>query len=175
MTSAAARILAALVERGETLATAESLTGGLIGELITDVPGASRSYLGGLITYATRLKAELAGVDPEALAALGPVAAETARQMADGVARRCGADWGLAVTGVAGPEPQDDHPVGQVFVAVAHRGRKPATRVAELALAGNRDQIRRQTAEQALSLMAEFLGMPGAGFRGMPGDATDVV
>jgi nicotinamide-nucleotide amidase len=155
---AAARVLDLLAHRGETLATAESLTGGLIGELLTGVPGASRVYLGGVISYATRLKATLAGVPQATLDHWGPVAAPTAQQMAQGVADRCDAVWGLAVTGVAGPEPQDGHPVGQVFVGVAH----PTTRfttVAELSLAGSRDQIRWQTARRALELLVDVLGM----------------
>ncbi|CAA9405288.1 MAG: C-terminal domain of CinA type S [uncultured Propionibacteriaceae bacterium] len=160
MTDAVAeQVLAALRQRGQTLATAESLTGGLIGQLLTEVPGASHSYLGGVITYATQLKADLAGVDPETLARYGPVAAITAEQMAAGVAQRCGAHWGLAVTGVAGPEPQDGHPVGQVFLAVAQPGNSPAPQVVELQLSGERTQIRRQTAEQALLLLAQELGM----------------
>ncbi len=115
----AALVLAELDRRGQTLATAESLTGGLLGATLTAVPGASRSYLGGVISYATRLKSELAGVDEATLADVGPVASRTAEEMAVGVARRCRADWGIATTGVAGPDPQDGHPVGQVFVAVA--------------------------------------------------------
>ncbi|WP_375426425.1 CinA family protein [uncultured Friedmanniella sp.] len=157
--SAAAAVLAALRERSETLATAESLTGGLIGELLTGVPGASAAYVGGVISYATRLKATLADVDPATLAELGPVAARTAAEMAAGVAGRCGADWGLAVTGVAGPQPQDGHPVGQVFVAVAHPASGPP-QVRELRLVGTRSEIRAQTAEAALALLAEALGMP---------------
>ncbi len=160
MTDAVAeRVLAALRQRGQTLATAESLTGGLIGQLLTEVPGASHSYLGGVITYATQLKADLAGVDPETLARYGPVAAITAEQMAAGVAQRCGAHWGLAVTGVAGPEPQDGHPVGQVFLAVAQPGSSSAPQVVEMQLSGERTEIRRQTAEQALLLLAQELGM----------------
>ena len=119
----AERVLAALDRRGETLASAESLTGGMVGELLTEVPGASNSYLGGVISYATQLKATLAGVDAATLSELGPVAERTAAEMARGVARRCNADWGIATTGVAGPEAQDSHPVGQVFVAVS----QPAT------------------------------------------------
>ena len=115
----AAVVVAALRQRSQTLATAESLTGGLVGATLTDVPGASAVYRGGLIMYATELKAELAGVSAQTLAADGPVAASTAAQLARGAATVCGADWGLATTGVAGPEPQDGHPVGQVFVAVA--------------------------------------------------------
>lgn len=157
--SAAARVLRLLAARGSTLATAESLTGGLVGELLTGVPGASAVYVGGLITYATRLKATLAGVDQQVLDERGPVAEITAAQMAAGVAERCGADWGLSLTGVAGPEMQDGHLVGQVFVGVA--GPTAAeVRVTELRLSGNRTEIRRQAAERALRLLEEALGMP---------------
>jgi nicotinamide-nucleotide amidase len=152
----AVAVLADLGRAGESLATAESLTGGLIGELLTTVPGASVSYVGGVISYATRLKETLAGVPAATLQELGPVAERTAQEMATGVARRCSADWGLAVTGVAGPEPQDGHPVGQVFVGLAY----PAggwTSVRELRLSGSRAQIRSQTAVSALALLSEAL------------------
>ena len=152
----AAAALAALTESSWTLATAESLTGGLIGELLTSVPGASASYLGGVISYATRLKHTLAGVPTDTLDALGPVAAPTAAAMATGVAGRCGADWGLAVTGVAGPEPQDGHPVGQVFVGVARPG-TGWVQVRELRLEGDRAAIRAKTAVAALALLTEAL------------------
>jgi nicotinamide-nucleotide amidase len=144
----AANVLTELTRRGQTLASAESLTGGMIGTLLTDIPGASDSYVGGVISYATRLKATLAGVDVATLAKLGPVAAGTAIEMAHGVAQRCGADWGLATTGVAGPDAQHGHPVGQVFVAVR-----------ELLLQGDREMIRQLSATAALGLLAEALGL----------------
>jgi nicotinamide-nucleotide amidase len=153
----AEQVIAALRARGETVATAESLTGGLIGKLLTDVAGASQSYLGGVISYATRLKAELVGVDPAVLAEQGPVADATARQMAAGVARRCAATWGLAVTGVAGPDPQDGHPVGQVFVAAARAGDPTGIWVEELALRGDRAKIRLDAAQHALGLLMRQL------------------
>lgn len=159
--SVAAEVLALLRRRGETLATAESLTGGLIGHLVTDVPGASHSYRGGLVCYATDLKATLAGVDPAVLAAVGPVAPETAQLLALGASRRCGADWGLAVTGVAGPEPQDGHPVGQVFVGLA-RAATRQTQAHQLTLTGDRAAIRQQTADQALGLLARALQRLGS-------------
>ena len=163
MTSAIAReVIARLAGRGETLATAESLTGGLIGSLVTEVPGASANYVGGAITYATRLKATLAGVPRTVLDADGPVAESTARAMAAGVAARCDADWGLAVTGVAGPEPQDGHPVGEVYVAVAHR-RGGLVRSQRLTLAGDRATIRGHTAHQGLQLLADALSSEAAG------------
>lgn len=157
----ARRVVVRLRERHQTVSTAESLTGGLVGSTITDVPGASAVYRGGLITYATELKAELAGV----AAALtdGPVAPTTAAQLALGAARVCGTDWGLATTGVAGPDPQDGHPVGQVFVAVAGPsvpGSSEAdhVQVRELALRGDRAAIRGQTVTAVLDLLLELLG-----------------
>jgi nicotinamide-nucleotide amidase len=151
-------VLRELRRRAETVATAESLTGGLLGGLLTDVPGASDSYVGGVISYATRLKATLAGVDRATLQAVGPVAERTAKEMASGVCRRCESDWGLATTGVAGPDPQDGHPVGEVFVAVAH----PASGLLEvqaLLLAGDRGTIRSSTAAHAVWLLADALGI----------------
>lgn len=162
--SSAARALDLLKARGQTLATAESLTGGLIGHLLTSVPGASEAYVGGAITYATRLKATLAGVAEETLARVGPVSALTAAEMADGVALSCSADWGLSATGVAGPDEQDGHPVGQVFVAVACPGSSSAC-VEELALSGTRAEIRTSAAEGALRLLARVLGMNTGSFR----------
>ena len=154
----AASVLAELGRRGETLATAESLTGGMVGQLLTDVSGASTSYLGGVISYATRLKMTLAGVDFATLAELGPVAERTAAEMARGVAQRCNADWGLATTGVAGPEAQAGHPVGQVFVAVSRQA-DGVPHVRELSFHGERAAIRQQAAAAALTLLAEALGL----------------
>lgn len=154
----AVRVLELLTARQETLATAESLTGGLIGGLLTGVPGASACYLGGVISYASRLKTILAGVTEQTLAKYGPVAEPTAAEMALGVAARCSADWGLAATGVAGPDLQEGHRVGQVFVAVA----QPSTgysRVVELALSGTRAHIRERAAVDGLELLAQVLGM----------------
>ena len=156
----AASVLSELSRRGETLASAESLTGGLVGQLLTDVPGASASYLGGVISYATRLKSTLAGWMRPRWPELGPVAERTAAEMARGVAERCNADWGVATTGVAGPESQDGHPVGEVFVAVSHPA-GAVLRVEELSLQGERAAIRQQAAEAALTLLADALGLHG--------------
>jgi len=158
--SPAARVLAELRDRGQTVATAESLTGGLVGSLLTAVPGASDSYVGGVISYATRLKQSLVGVAPQTLATFGPVAAATATEMAVRVARRCGADWGVATTGVAGPDPQDGHPVGEVYVAAAHPA-SDRVEVRTLQLAGDRPAIREAAAAQALDLLALCLGLEG--------------
>ena len=108
-----------LAEAGRTVAVAESLTGGQLAAAITAVPGASAVFRGSVTAYATDLKATLLGVDPELLARAGAVDAEVARQMAEGVRSRLGADFGLATTGVAGPLPQDGKAVGTVFLGLS--------------------------------------------------------
>lgn len=149
----AAALLAALTARGQTLAVAESLTGGLLAATIVDVPGASRVFRGGLVVYATDLKASLAGVPAPLLAQHGPVHPEVAVALALGARHRCGADWGLATTGVAGPDPQEGIPVGTAYVAVSG-GRET---VRALALSGSRAEIRRACVTAALDLLSEAL------------------
>jgi nicotinamide-nucleotide amidase len=139
LTLLAVKTLELLGRRGETLATAESLTGGLVGAVITEVPGASTSYRGGVISYATDLKDTLLGVPSGLLAKRGAVDPDVATAMAEGARKRLGATWGLAFTGVAGPEPQDGKPVGTVYVAVAG---PDETSVMSLLLSGERDVIR---------------------------------
>ena len=157
MTDQASAVLAQLQARQETLATAESLSGGMLGAAITAVSGASQSYRGGVIPYATELKATLAGVSKSTLAQAGPVDARTAAEMATGVRERLGADWGLALTGVAGPEPQDGHPVGQVFVGIAGPN---GTTTVELRLAGDRSTVRHRCVAEALSALSTALDRP---------------
>jgi nicotinamide-nucleotide amidase len=151
--SPAADALAVLRGRGLTLATAESLTGGLVGAALTAVAGSSDVYRGGVVCYATDLKASLVGVPTALLDAQGPVAADTAAALAAGAARVCGADVGAATTGVAGPTPQDGHPVGEVYVAVSVPGSNP--RVRPLQLSGTRDEIRTATVAAVLALLQE--------------------
>lgn len=155
MTSGAAEVLRLLERRGGTLAVAESLTGGLLAAELTGVPGASRTFRGSVTAYATAIKQELLGVDGALLAERGAVDAQVAREMAEGVRRRLGADWGAATTGVAGPDPQDGQPVGTVFVAVA--GPAGVAEVAALALAGDRAAIRRASVTAVLDLLGEHL------------------
>jgi nicotinamide-nucleotide amidase len=147
-------LLGRLIARGETLATAESLTGGLLAATIVDVPGASNAYRGGLVVYATDLKASLAGVPSPLLDAHGPVDPSVAAALAAGARERCHADWGVATTGVAGPDPQGDLPVGRVYVAVAG---PEGSDVRQLDLSGDRAQIRRETVEAALDLLGKVL------------------
>lgn len=151
----AARALAELERRGGTLAVAESLTGGLIGAAVTAVPGASRVFRGGVIAYATELKGRLLGVPEDLLRREGAVHPEVAVAMAAGVARLCGAAYGLAVTGVAGPEPQDGQPVGTVFVAVSGPGGRVWQR--RLSLEGSRARIRVETMHEAIDLLTSVL------------------
>lgn len=154
--SGAADVLAALRGRGLTLATAESLTGGLLGAALTAVAGSSDVYRGGILCYATDLKSSLVGVPTDLLETYGPVAPQTAAALASGAARVCGADVGAATTGVAGPSPQDGHPVGEVYVCVSVADAEPQVR--PLRLTGSRDEIRRQTVDAVLSLLLETVG-----------------
>jgi nicotinamide-nucleotide amidase len=150
----AAAVVHPLAERGETLAVVESLTGGLLAATIVDVAGVSSVFRGGLVVYATELKESLAGVPGALLAARGPVDPDVAIALAQGGRQRCGADWCLATTGVAGPEPQNGRPVGLVFVAVA--GPRGAE-VRRLQLSGGRARIRVLTVTEALRLLLDQL------------------
>ncbi|HET8779879.1 MAG TPA: CinA family protein [Agromyces sp.] len=148
----AAALIRTLTERGLTIAVAESLTGGLLAAALVDVPGASAVFRGGIVAYATPLKATLLGVDRDLLAERGAVDAEVARQMADGVRRALAVagrpvDIGVATTGVAGPDAQDEKPPGSAFVAVAMGD---MVDVVPLTLSGARDDIRAATVRAAL-------------------------
>jgi nicotinamide-nucleotide amidase len=151
---AAAAAVHRLIDRHETLATAESLTGGLVAATVVEIPGVSAVYRGGLVVYATELKHILAGVPQALLDERGPVDPDVAGALAEGARERCGADWGVATTGVAGPEPQDGKPVGLVYVAVAGAS---GTEVRELRLDGNRAAIRTESVTRALFLLSDCL------------------
>jgi nicotinamide-nucleotide amidase len=168
----ATEILTMLSRTGRTIAVAESLTGGLVAAAFTDVPGSSAAFRGGIVAYATELKAELLGVDQDMLAAHGPVYGPVAAAMAQGVRRRLGATIGLATTGVAGPGPQDGQAAGTVHIAASlgapddehsggqtggHSGEHDETVVRSIALAGNRDEVRRLTVERVLGLLVSRL------------------
>jgi nicotinamide-nucleotide amidase len=155
----ASRLLAAAAARGWTIGVAESLTGGLVTATLVSVPGASRVVRGGVVAYATDLKAGLLGVDADLLAERGAVDEAVAAQMAAGVRSATGADVGLATTGVAGPEPQDGQAPGVVFVAVST---PVASEVHRLDLDGDRSQViadaARGVLELALALVSEAPG-----------------
>ena len=143
-----------LTRRRQTVAVAESLTGGLLGAAITTVPGASTVFRGGVIAYATDVKAALLGVSAALLAERGAVDPDVAGAMAAGVRERLGAAIGAATTGVAGPDAADGKPPGTVHIAVSTAG---GTVVQTLALSGGRDEIRRDTVERSLRLMWSVL------------------
>lgn len=147
-----------LVDRGQTVAAAESLTGGLLTATLVTVPGVSRVLRGGLVVYATDLKHSLAGVDAVLLAERGPVDPDVALALAQGARERCGADWGLSTTGVAGPGPQDGVPAGTVFVALA--GPNGRAEVRELHVDGERQHVRDAAVATALGLLRAAVADP---------------
>lgn len=152
--AAATRIVELGTAQGVTVATAESLTGGMVGEIICTVPGASATYMGGVISYAYSVKEKVLGVDGELLATHGAVDEEVARQMATGTARVCEADYGVSTTGVAGPEPHGGKAVGTVVLGIK-------TPDACFALvknySGGRQEIREQAARDALAELARAM------------------
>ena len=139
---------------GLSVAAAESLTGGRFVATLVDVPGASAVGRGGLITYATDLKSRLAGVDADQLEETGPIDEVVAAQMAAGAARECVADIGVSCTGVAGPDPQDEKPVGLVYTAIAFAGK---AQVSEHHFEGDREAIRSQTVAAMMSDLDDFV------------------
>jgi nicotinamide-nucleotide amidase len=143
-----------LIRARRTVAVAESLTGGLVMTALTSIPGASATVRGGVVAYATEVKHTVLGVDGDLLDRVGAVDAEVAMQMADGVRETVGADFGVATTGVAGPDGQDGKAPGVVSVAVTtpfgrwHR---------ELLLDGDREAIRTRSSIAALELLSDVL------------------
>jgi nicotinamide-nucleotide amidase len=154
MTDLDTRVHLLLRAGGDTVATAESLTGGRLAVHFTDVPGASETFLGGIVTYATELKTSLLHVPEEVVDEHGVVSAECARAMASGVRALTGATYGVSTTGVAGPTEQEGKPAGTVFVGIAGPGTLEAV---ELELAGDRTQVQDQTCVHALEALGAVL------------------
>lgn len=155
--SDSARLVTALTERGWTLAIAESLTGGALSAEIVSVPGASATLLGGVIAYATPVKASLLRVDTELLDAHGPVHAQVAEQMAAGVRAAVAvdgvaADVGISTTGIAGPDSPDGQPVGTVHIGVST---PTGVSAFTFSFRGDRESIRSQTIDAAISMALE--------------------
>lgn len=146
----ATRVHRRLLERGEEVVCAESLTGGRLADLLSGTPGASATFRGGVVSYATEVKRSVLGVT-----AAQVVSADCASQMATGAVRLLGGDWALATTGVAGPDKQDDKPVGTVYVALAGPRGVQAHR---FALSGDRTEIRAAACRRALEVLADELG-----------------
>lgn len=155
-----------LHERGATVGTAESLTGGLLAAQLTSTPGASATVRGGLVVYASDLKVSLAGVPEQMLAAHGAVSPQTAAALAGGARTRLAVTYGLALTGVAGPDAAEGQPVGRVYAAVAG---PTGTRVCELNLGGDRSAVRTSAVAAALELLMDELGRVDPGRNPSPG------
>lgn len=153
----ATRLVHELAARGLTVATGESLTGGLVCAELVSVPGASEVVSGGVVAYTHQVKVSLLGVDAALLEREGAVNAATAEQLARGARDEVGAHIGLGTTGVAGPDPSDGQPVGTVYVAVAGEDVTVARR---LELSGDRAQIRADAVDGVLALLAEHLALP---------------
>lgn len=149
--SEAANAIASLTAAGKTLATAESCTGGLLGKLLTDVPGASKVYLGGVISYAYEAKESLLGVPHKLLAQKGAVCPEVAVEMAQGVRERLDSDYGIGITGNAGPSADPNNPnVGEIYVTLATR---TGYHTEKLTLHGSREKNREDACLQALKML----------------------
>jgi nicotinamide-nucleotide amidase len=150
-------VLHLLRETACTLATAESLTGGRLAAALTAVPGASASYRGGVVAYATQVKIDVLGVPESVVSSVGVVSAECASAMARGVRLLTGATYGVATTGVAGPSEQEGKPVGTVYVAVDGPQGGPTL---VLELSGSRDQIVARTCDEALAALVSLIPGP---------------
>jgi nicotinamide-nucleotide amidase len=144
-----------LEQRGLTLATMESCTGGLLANDITDTPGSSKYYRGGIVTYATEAK-EIMGVDPAVIEQHGVISDETALAMAKAARERLLSDVGIGITGVAGPTSQDDKPVGEVHIAV-DGGERIAPQAINYVFGQGREQIKRRAVTQAIALLRRAL------------------
>ncbi|MFL4473956.1 CinA family protein [Paeniglutamicibacter sp. MACA_103] len=150
----AGRVIAAAKAAGTSLATAESLTAGMIAATLAEVPGASAVLQGGVVSYSSSVKANVLGVDPALLAERGSVDGEVARQMAEGARRACGADLAVSATGVAGPDAHDGKDVGTVFLGYASGSGSGFT---EHRFTGDRARIRISSTVAALELLASHL------------------
>lgn len=150
-------VIRLLGEKGKTLATAESCTGGLLSKRLTDIPGSSVSYLGGAITYSNHAKTKFLGVDSELINEQGAVSAPVARKMAEGVANALGADIGIGITGIAGPNSDGtDKTVGTVYIAMKTDEKIYCTNL-HLGSALSRDRIRLMSANHALDMLRRYL------------------
>jgi nicotinamide-nucleotide amidase len=154
MESPAEALVRALRDAEASVATAESLTGGRLASRLTEVPGSSVVYAGGVVSYQTHIKVEVLGVPQDVVDTYGVVSAECARAMADGARRLLGTTYALSTTGVAGPDRQEDKPVGTVYVGLAGPG---GTQVLALDLTGDRSQIQAAAVDAAAAALADEL------------------
>lgn len=145
-----------LQDSDATVATAESLTGGRLAARVTNVPGSSGVFLGGVVSYWTQVKVDVLGVSQETVDEYGVVSAECAREMAEGVRRLMKSTYGVSTTGVAGPQRQEDEPVGTVFIGIAGPDR---TEAVPLDLSGDRFTIQEASVDEAVSALADMIAL----------------
>ena len=149
------QIAKTLTRKKFTLSVCESCTGGMLGSIITQVPGSSKYFPGGIIAYSNEVKQKIVGVKPTTLKKYGAVNAEVVREMAQGVRKRFKSDIGIGITGIAGPSGGSKRkPVGMVYIGIAYNKRILAEKYL---FKGNRDQIRKKACKQALVLLNHLL------------------
>jgi nicotinamide-nucleotide amidase len=146
-------IITKLLEKNETVAVAESLTGGGLGHAITEAPGSSEVFLGGIIAYTNEVKINFLGIDPQLIDTFSVVSEEVANAMADAAREKFGTTWGIATTGVAGPGDFQGIAEGTVWVAI----RGPVNQTLQLQLEGGREAIRTGTISSAIGTFARIL------------------
>jgi nicotinamide-nucleotide amidase len=146
-------VVATLVERGETVAVAESVTAGGLGHALTQAPGASKVFLGGVIAYSNEVKVNILGLDSTLIDQFSVVSEEVANAMADAVREKFGTTWGIATTGIAGPGDFEGIPEGRVWVAI----RGPINQSIQLQLDSGREAIRTGAISSAIGTFARIL------------------
>lgn len=150
------KIVETLKARGEVFCTAESCTGGQISKTVTDLAGVSAVFFGGVVSYANEIKKKLLGVRHKTLEKYGAVSEQTAAEMATGAVRALGADFSVAVTGIAGPDGgSEEKPVGLVYIACADKNGN--VKVTKNLFSGDRKAVRDKTTETALQMLADFV------------------
>lgn len=150
------KIVETLKARGEVFCTAESCTGGQISKTVTDLAGVSAVFFGGVVLYANEIKEKLLGVRHKTLEKYGAVSEQTAAEMATGAVRALGADFSVAVTGIAGPDGgSEEKPVGLVYIACANKNGN--VKVTKNLFSGDRKAVRDQTTKTALQMLADFV------------------
>jgi nicotinamide-nucleotide amidase len=146
-------VIAALIERGETVSVAESITAGGLGRALTSPPGASAVFRGGVIAYSNQVKIDFLGVDPELISRHSVVSEEVAIAMADSIRNKFGTTWGIATTGVAGPGDFEGTPEGTIWIAISG----PINQSLQLALDSGRDAITTGAISSAIGTFARIL------------------
>lgn len=150
------KIVETLKARGEVFCTAESCTGGQISKTVTDLAGVSAVFFGGVVSYANEIKEKLLGVRHKTLEKYGAVSEQTAAEMATGAVRALGADFSVAVTGIAGPDGgSEEKPIGLVYIACADKNGN--VKVTKNLFSGDRKAVRNQTTKTALQMLADFV------------------